>query len=478
MAFDNLQDLIAAFEKHGRLVRIRETLSPHLEITEVTDRVVKNHGPALLFESPTGYDFPVLTNMYGSLDRAQSIFGVDRLDDLGTLFDDFLHMEPPTSFFEKLKLLPKLKGLASVFPKQVKDAPCQEVVQTEDFDLRELPVLTCWPRDAGPFITLPVVVTGHPETGRRNLGMYRMQIYDSRTTGMHWHVHKGGANHFRHARDRFPVAVALGPDPITTYAATAPLPEEIDELVLAGFLRRKPVTVVKCITCDLEVPAESQFVLEGYVAPGEKRVEGPFGDHTGFYSPADEYPVFRVTCVTRRKNPIYPATIVGRPPMEDAFLGKVTERLFLPLIRTQLPEISDINLPVEGGFHNFCFVAIDKRYPGHAFKVMHALWGLGQMMFAKMIMVFDREVDVQDLGQVLFYLGANTDPGRDLCMVKGPLDALDHSAELPHFGHKLGFDCTRKWPEEGYARQWPELIRMDEEVKNRIDLIWAKLGIG
>lgn len=477
MPFDNLQDLVSFLEARGHLVRIKESVSPHLEITEVTDRVVKKCGPALLFESPTDYEFPVLTNVYGSLERIKWIFNTEGLDDLGGRFKEFLDLKPPGSFVEKIKLLPKLKELAFALPKQVKEAPCQEVVQTEEADLKELPVLTCWPKDGGPFITLPVVITRHPENGRRNVGMYRMQVYDGRTAGMHWHIHKGGAAHFRLAEERLPVAVALGPDPITTYAAIAPMPEDVDELLLSGFLRQKRVEVVKCITCDLEVPAEAQFVLEGYVVRGETRVEGPFGDHTGFYSPADHYPVFHLTAITRRQTPLYPATIVGMPPMEDAFLGKVTERLFLPLIRTQLPEIVDMNLPVEGVFHNLCFVSIDKRYPGHAAKVMHALWGLGQMMFTKIIMVFDRDVNVQDTGEVLFYLGANVDPARDLCLGKGPVDALDHASTLPHLGSKLGLDCTRKWPEEGYNREWPELIQMDGKVKTRIDEIWERLKL-
>lgn len=464
-------------ERTGRILRISEPLSPELEITEVTDRVVKRRGPALLFENPKGFEFPVLTNLFGSLDRVKTIFEIEDLDNLGVRFEEYLHMDPPRGIIDKIKLLPKFKDLASVFPKRVKNAPCQELVQTDAFDLRELPVLTCWPEDAGPFITLPVVITRDPWTGRRNVGMYRMQVYDGRTAGMHWHVHKGGAAQFRKAREKLPVAVALGPDPITTYAATAPLPDNIDELILAGFLRKRPVEVVKCVTSDLEVPAEAQFVLEGYVVPRETRVEGPFGDHTGYYSPAEEYPVFHVEAITRRSNPIYQATIVGPPPMEDALLGKVTERLFLPLIKSQLPEIIDVNLPVEGVFHNLCFVSIDKRYPGQAHKVMHALWGLGQMMFTKMIMVFDSEVDVQDIGQVLFHLGANLDPSRDLCLVKGPLDALDHASRLPNFGGKLGFDCTRKWPEEGHAREWPRLATMSSEVKARIDLVWDKLKL-
>ncbi len=419
----------------------------------------------------------MLTNAYGSLDRIRAIFGIDEMNQLSCKFDELLNITPPRRFLDKLKLLPKLKDLAAAFPKHVKDGPCHEVVQTDNCDLRDLPVLTTWPGDAGPFITLPVVFTRHPQTGRGNVGMYRIQIFDGQTAGMHWHIHKGGASHYRHTSDPMPVAVAIGPDPITTYSATAPLPEDIDELLLSGFLRNKPVELVKCVTCDLEVPAESQFVLEGYVQPGETRIEGPFGDHTGFYSPADEYPVFHLTAITRRSNPIYPATVVGRPPMEDAFLGKVTERLFLPLIKKQLPEIVDINLPVEGVFHNLCFVAIDKSYPGHPQKVMSSLWGLGQMMFTKIIMVFDKEVDVQDLGQALFFLGANLEPGRDLSIVRGPLDALDHASDLPHVGTKMGIDCTRKGPRDGHLRPWPDLIEMDGQVKAKIDALWAGLGI-
>ena len=419
-----------------------------------------------------------MTNVYGSLERVKAIFDIEDLKSVSNKFSDFLEIEPPRRFLEKLKLLSKLRELANVFPKEVKDAPCQEVILTGDeCDLMELPVLTTWPKDAGPFITLPVVFTRHPVTGRRNVGMYRIQVYDAQTAGMHWHIHKGGASHFRSSPERMPVAVALGPDPITTYAATAPLPEDIDELMLSGFLRKKPVKVVKCVTCDLEVPAESQFILEGYVAPDETRIEGPFGDHTGFYSPADEYPVFHLTAITRRKDAIYPATVVGRPPMEDAFLGKLTERLFLPLIKKQLPEIIDINLPVEGGFHNLCFVAINKSYPGHAHKVMHSIWGLGQMMFTKMIFVFDKNVDVQDVGQVMFFLGANLDPSRDMCIVKGPVDALDHASSLPHLGSKIGFDCTRKGPHEGHVRPWPDLIEMDPHVKSKIDAMWDTLNI-
>lgn len=477
MAFDNLQELVAFLERTNQLARIKESLSPFLEISEVSDRAVKSNGPALLFDSPSGCRYPILTNVYGSMERIRAIFGISELDDLGRKFDGLLNLEPPTGLLDKLRLLPRLKRLGDVFPRLVKEAPCQEVVETDKPDLGDLPVLTTWPGDAGPFITLPVVITRDPRTGRRNVGMYRMQVFDSHTAGMHWHIHKGGAAHFRRTQQPMPVAVALGADPVTTYAATAPLPEDMDEIMLSGFLRKKPVELVKCATCDLDVPAEAQFILEGYVVPGETCVEGPFGDHTGFYSPADDWPVFHLTALTRRKKPIYAATVVGMPRMEDAFLGKVTERLFLPLIKRQLPEIVDMNLPVEGVFHNLCFVAIEKSYPGQAHKVMHALWGLGQMMFTKMIMVFDRDVDVQDISQVLFYLGANLDPGRDLCLVKGPLDALDHSSSLPHLGTKIGFDCTRKGPAEGHLRPWPAVVEMDKDVKSKIDRIWDRLKI-
>jgi 4-hydroxy-3-polyprenylbenzoate decarboxylase len=479
VAFEDLQTVVAEMEKTGQLVRIGESLSPHLEITEVSDRVVKAGGPALLFERPQGHSIPVLTNLYGSLERVRAIFGINELDDLSARIRGLLDLEPPSGLLGKLKLLPRLRGLAKAFPKEVRDAPCQEVVQKEDADLSDLPILTCWPEDGGPFITLPVVITRHPLTGRRNVGMYRMHVYDGRTTGMHWHIHKGGASHYRDAPpDRpFPVAVAIGPDPITTYCATAPLPEGLDEFALAGFLRKRPVELVRCVTSDLMVPAQSQIVLEGEVMPGERRREGPFGDHTGFYSPADDYPVFRLKAITRRERPIYQTTVVGLPPMEDAFLGKVTERLFLPLLQQQLPEVLDMNLPVEGCFHNLCFVRIRKAYPGHAQKIMHALWGMGQMMFAKMILVFDEDVDVQDISQVLFHLGGNTDPGRDVTVVKGPVDALDHASELPHLGTKMGIDCTKKGPQEGYGRTWPKKIEMTPEVRKRIDTLWERLGI-
>ncbi len=481
MGYKNLQHFIQALERAGELRRIQEPLSPNLEITEITDRVCKQGGPVLLFENVPGYDLPVLMNAFGSVRRMCLALGVESLDDIAADLLSFLEAEAPDTLIKKLKLIPKLKRLGNIFPRTVSRAPCQEVVlRGEEVDLTKIPVLTCWPQDGGPFITLPVVITHHPETGLRNVGMYRLQVYDRQTTGMHWHRHKGGAQHYRVAEaqgEALPVAVAIGPDPAVTYAATAPLPEDLDEILFAGFLRQEPVEMVPCVSVPLMVPAESQIVLEGYVEPGERRIEGPFGDHTGYYSLADEYPVFHVTTLTRRQQAVYPATIVGRPPMEDCFMAKATERIFMPLIKKTLPEIVDLNLPVEGVFHNLAFVSIDKRYPGHARKVMHALWGLGQMMFTKIILVFDREVDVQDLSQVLWRLGNNVDPRRDTVFADGPVDALDHASPLPHYGSKMGIDCTRKWPEEGFRREWPEVIVMDPEVKRKVDELWPKLGL-
>ncbi len=480
MAYADLNAFIRKLEEMGELVRIREPLDPYLEICEVTDRVCKAGGPALLFESVKGKQIPVLTNLFGSMKRMCLALEVDHLDRIGEEITSLLKTEPPRTFRQKLNLIPKLKRLRSLFPKTVSQAPCQEIVIRENPDLSPYPVLTTWPLDSGPFITLPLVITKDPQSGRRNVGMYRLQVFDNQTLGMHWQTHKGGAQHYRLAEAEgkdLPVAVVLGPDPVLTYAATAPLPEELDEFMFAGLLRHEPVSLVKCLTVDLEVPANAQIVFEGLVKAGERRREGPFGDHTGYYSPADDYPVMHLTCITQRKNPIYPATVVGIPPMEDAYLGKATERIFLPLLRQTLPEIRDMHLPAAGAFHNFAFVAIDKRYPGHAKKVMQALWGLGQMMFSKFIVVFDREVDVQDLDQVLWQWGANVDPKRDLVLVEGPVDALDHASPLPHLGSKIGFDATTKWLEEGMVRPWPEKIRMDPKVKEHIDKIWQRLGI-
>lgn len=483
MAYDGLPGFIRALETAGELVRIREPLSPDLEIPEVIDRACKlpAGGPALLFESPKGFSAPLLANAFGSTKRMAMALSTPDIEDQAARIEELLHMSPPQGFGDALRTLGDLLSLRTALPKRVSDGRCREVIlRGSDASLAELPVLQCWPEDGGRFITLPVVVTKHPETGQRNVGMYRMHVYDERTTGMHWHTHKVGASHYRAAQRlgrRLEVAVALGSDPAVTYSATAPLPEGVDEFLFASFLRGKSVPLVRCETVDLEVPADAEYVLEGYVEPGELRTEGPFGDHTGYYSLADEYPVFHLTCLTRARDPIYPATIVGRPPMEDCYMAKATERLFLPLLKMTLPEIVDLNLPLEGIFHNLCIVSIRKAYPHHARKVMNALWGLGQMMFTKMIIVVDEWVNVQDLGEVIWRLGNNTDFVRDVLAFEGPVDALDHSGQRPHVGGKIGFDATRKWPSEGHTRQWPGDIVMSPEVKARVDTLWAGLGI-
>lgn len=482
MAYSDLRDFISKLESEGELVRIKCPVSPELEITEITDRVVKSGGPAILFESVLGSDVPVLINQFGTMRRIAMALGVESIDTIAEEIDSLLRAQPPTGFVDKFKMVPKLARLASALPKSVKSAPCQEVVrQGADASLDFLPILKCWPGDGGRFITLPMVFTKDPETGRRNVGMYRMHVYDERTTGMHWHVHKVGARHYAEYEklgQRMEVAVALGGDPAITYAATTPLPEDFDEMVFAGFLRKEPVKLVRCKTIDQEVPADAEIVLEGYVDPYERRREGPFGDHTGYYSPAEDYPVFHITCITHRRDPIYPATVVGKPPMEDCFLAKATERIFLPLLRAQLPEIVDINLPIEGVFHNLAFVSIRKRYPMQARRVMHALWGLGQMMFTKIIVILDEDVNVQDTSEVLWRIGSNVDPKRDIVFSEGPVDALDHAAPQSLWGSKMGIDATKKLPEEGHPRQWPDEISMDPAVKERIDAIWGELGIG
>ncbi|GAB6124998.1 menaquinone biosynthesis decarboxylase [Humidesulfovibrio idahonensis] len=481
MPYKDLQDFLKHLDRQGELKRIGAELDPYLEIAEVTDRVSKKFGPALLFEKAKGAKFPVLTNMYGSYKRMNMALDSDNLDALGERIHEYLEIERPDGIIKKLQMIPKLSKLTNIFPDHVKKGCCQDVVLTgDDVDLSIMPVLTTWPGDAGPFITLPVVFTKNPETGVRNAGMYRMQVFDKNTTGMHWHRHKGGAYHYHLAEKlgkRLEVAVAIGPDPAVTYAATAPIPDEIDEMLFAGFLRNQPVELVKCKTVDLEVPATSQFVLEGYVDPKERRREGPFGDHTGYYSLADDYPVFHVTAITHRHDAIYPATLVGPPPMEDCFIGKATERLFLPLIKKQLPEVVDMNLPLEGVFHNLCFVSIDKRYPGQARKVMYALWGMGQMMFTKIIVVVDKNINVQNVSEVLWRIGNNVDPRRDIAILDGPLDALDHASPLAFYGGKMGIDATKKGPEDGHYREWPDTLRMDEGVKAKVDALWKDLGL-
>ena len=479
MPFDGLQDYAAALEKRGELLTIGAPVNPELEITEIADRFVRSAGPALRFTAPRGSQYPVLINLFGTLDRTAFALGAADLGEIAARLEQLLRTQPPGSLRDKLRALPRLIEMAAWAPRTTSKAPCQEVVE-ESPSLADLPVLKCWPGDGGRFLTLPIVVTRDPETGLRNLGMYRMQVHDERTTGMHWHPHKVGAEHYRRYEAlgrRMPVSVALGSDPAVIYAATAPLPEGFDEVLFAGFLRRRPVELVRCRTNDLEVPADAEFVLEGFVDPGERMTEGPFGDHTGYYSPPGEFPVFHLTALTRRARPVYPCTIVGRPPKEDCFLGKATERIFLPLLRMQLPEVLDINLPVEGIFHNLALVRMAKRYPGHAFKVMHGLWGLGQMMLTKIIVVVDEEVDVQDLSEVIWRVGNNIDPERDICFVPGPVDILDHAARLTGFGTKMGVDATRKLPGEGFGRSWPDPIEMAPEVKARVDALLADLAL-
>jgi len=482
MAYKDLREFIARLEAEGELKRVRTPVSPELEITEVADRVMKSGGPALLFEQPAGFDMPVLINAFGSKKRMALALGVEDVEEIAARIEGLIRTEAPEGFVGKLRMLPSLVKLSASFPKRVRSAPCQEVVlRGQEASLDRLPILKCWPEDGGRFVTLPMVFTKDPETGVRNVGMYRMHVYDSRTTGMHWHAHKVGARHYaayERLGRRMEVAVALGGDPAVTYAATAPLPEEFDEIVFAGFLRRRPVEMVKCVSIELDAPAQAEIVLEGCVEPGERRREGPFGDHTGYYSLADDYPVFHITAVTHRKHPIYPATIVGKPPMEDCWIAKATERIFLPIIRMQLPEIVDINLPIEGVFHNLAIVSIRKRFPGHAQKVMHALWGLGQMMFTKVIVVVDEDVDAQNMHDVLWRLGNNIDPKRDVTFAEGPVDVLNHASPAPNFGSKMGIDATKKLPEEGFAREWPPEIEMSAEVKAKIDVLWKELGIG
>ncbi len=481
MGFSNLREFVQCLEKEGELKRIPTKVSPELEITEITDRVVRAKGPALLFERVEGSSMPVVTNLFGSEKRMALALGSSSLEQVSQRVKDLLEVKMPRGLVARLlHVLPKLKEISSFVPKLVKNAPCQEVV-LEKADLGILPVLKCWPGDAGRFITLPLVITKDPKTGVQNMGMYRMQVFDEKTTGMHWHRHKGGALHMARAAktgQKMEVAVALGGSPATIYSATAPLPEGIDELAFAGFLQGKSVEVVKAKTLDLLVPAEAEIILEGYVDPNEPlRMEGPFGDHTGFYSASELYPVFHLETMTMRKEPIYPATIVGPPPKEDYFMGYATERIFLPLIQLLLPEVVDFHMPAEGVFHNLVFVAIRKQYPGHAYKVMHSLWGQGQMMFAKVIVVVDEDVNVRDPKEAWWVALNNMDPQRDVLITRGPTDVLDHSSPLPTFGSKMGIDGTRKWPEEGHSRPWPERIRMSEDVKRKVDDLWKNLGL-
>ncbi|HUN89731.1 MAG TPA: UbiD family decarboxylase [Terriglobales bacterium] len=510
MAYTDLREWIVALDRAGELRRIRTEADPILEITEIADRVSKSKdgGPALLFENAKGYPGQkVLINQFGSARRMNMALEVQALDEVSDRMKMFMDVKSPQGFLDKIKMLPMLAELGKFFPKTLdaKHAPCKEVIRGGDFSLFDFPVLKCWPKDGGRFITLPCVITRDPKTGKRNVGMYRMQVYDERTTGMHWQRQKVAAEHYRErmraatvdksaavdimARSgggsrvaegerpsgRMEVAVAIGTDPALTFSAIVPAPPEVEEYIVAGFLRQSPVQLVKAETVDLEVPANAEIVLEGYVNLEELRTEGPFGDHTGFYSLEDLYPVFHVTCVTQRRDPIYATTIVGKPPMEDAYMGTAVSRIFLPMMKMTIPELVDVNLPVEGVFHNLMIVSIRKSYPGQARKVMNAIWSLGQAMFTKCIIVVDEDTNVQDVGEVVWKTLNNIDPERDTQFTLGPVDSLDHSSRLPDFGSKMGIDATRKWPTEGFARPWPDEVTSDRATKELVDAKWERL---
>jgi 4-hydroxy-3-polyprenylbenzoate decarboxylase len=478
MPFSTLRAFVEALRDAGELHVVTERVSPRLEIAEITDRVVKAGGPALLFTDVEGSRFPVLTNQFGSRRRMAMALGAQSLDEAGDRLRKLVNVAMPSgSLVDKLSGAMRLAPLANAIPKIVRGGSVHDVVTTEP-DLSALPVLTTWPLDAGPFVTLPLVITKDPRTGRPNVGTYRMQVYGPRETGMHWQRHKHGRAHADAWGARIPVAVAIGTDPVLTYAATAPLPPLLDEFAFAGLLRGKPVELVQAKSVDLMVPADAEFVLEGYVDNEDMRVEGPFGDHTGVYSPADRYPTFHVTHLTHRRDPIYAATVVGKPPMEDAWLGKATERIFLPLLQAMLPEVVDMNLPVEGGFHNLALVSIRKSYPGQAKKVMNALWGLGHMMMlTRVLVIVDEDVDVQNPREVAWFVFNNLAPERDVVTMPGPVDDLDHGSYSIAYGTKLGIDATRKGASEGYSREWPPDIVMDEATRARVSERWRAYGL-
>jgi 4-hydroxy-3-polyprenylbenzoate decarboxylase len=487
MAFTNLREYVRLLEKRDQLVRVRAPVSPLLEITEITDRVCKGaqtHNKALLFENLPGYEMPVLINAFGSPQRMAWGLGVEALDELNQRLAKVIDPRLPQGMRQALDrgrdLLDVLRSVG-VGPKRVRRAPVQEVVREGEPSIDFIPILQCWPKDGGRFITLPQVITRDPQSGTRNVGMYRLQVLDQRTLLVHWQRHKGGAEHERVARqlqkDFIPAAIVLGGDPASMWCSSAPLPPNIDEYLLAGYLRGAPVEFVECMSQPLEVPAHAEIVIEGFIDPNDHRPEGPFGDHTGYYTPVELFPVFHTTAVTHRKKPIYPTTVVGIPPMEDVWMGKATERLFLPLMRLFLPEIVDVNMPAEGVFHNLVLVSVRKRFPGHARKVIFGLWGLALLSLAKTIVVVDEWVDVQNLSQVAWQALGNVDWSHDVIIQNGPVDHLDHASYQHSFGGKIGIDATAKLPEEGYPRNWPEPVSMAEDVKAHVDAIWKQLGI-
>ena len=481
MPYRDLREFIAFLESKGDLRRISAPVSTELEMTEIAYRSLRADGPALLFEKVVGHGMPVAINLFCSERRMNWALEVEDADALAARLEAMIEMVqggPPQGVLNKLRTLGRLVHVGAYQPRTISNPPCQQVVLSgEDVDLYSLPIIKCWPLDAGPYITLPLVITKDPETGTQNYGIYRMQVFDRNTTGMHWQTHKVGARHYRASADKLEVAVALGGDPTSIWTGSAPLPPDIDEMVLAGFIRDEGVELAQAVSVDLKVPAHAEIVLEGYVIPGEERTEGPFGDHTGYYSLAEPYPVFHVTTITRRHNPIYPTTFVGRPPTEDYWMGKVTERVFLPLIRLILPEVIDINMPAEGIFHNLVIVSMKKEYPGHARKVMYGLWGLGLLSLTKVIVVVDDFVDVQNPSEVAWRVANNINPATDLVLVDGPIDDLDVASPTPRFGSKVGIDATRKGPQEGYHREWPPDIEMSREIRERVSARWAELGL-
>jgi 4-hydroxy-3-polyprenylbenzoate decarboxylase len=491
VSLDNISQFLSAIDRAGELVRIAEPVKARLELCEIADRVMKlrDGGKALYFENVTldngeRSQYPVVINLFGSMRRISLALGVDDLDDIAQRITEMLDLKVPEGIIGKLAMLPRLLEIGK-FPPRVKSGKpaCQEIVlKGDEVDLSKLPITTCWPEDGGPYITLPMVISKDPKRGIRHVGMYRVQVLGPRTLAMHWQRHKVGAAHWREMAEkgeRMPVVIAIGADPASVYSASAPLPPTIDEFLFAGFLRKSPVTLGKAVTCELEVPAEAEFVIEGYIDPAEPLVvEGPFGDHTGFYSEADLYPQVHVTALTMRRSPVYATTIVGRPPMEDYYLGHATERIFLPLLKLTIPEIVDYHMPAEGVFHNLVFVSIDKQYPGQAYKVMNALWGQGLMALAKVIVVLDKDVDVRNVQEAWWVALNHIDPERDVRFSMGPIDVLDHSARGFTYGSKMGIDATRKWPEEGFTRNWPKVMEMDAATKQRVDAMWDRLGLG
>ncbi|HZF73186.1 MAG TPA: menaquinone biosynthesis decarboxylase, partial [Gemmatimonadaceae bacterium] len=480
MSLDTISQFLSAIDRAGELARISEPVRARLEICEIADRVMKqpDGGKALYFENVVldnglRSQYPVVINLFGSMRRICLALGVDDLDQIGERITEMLDLKVPEGLIGKLAMLPRLLEIGK-FPPRVKSGkpPCQEIVVTgQDVDLSSLPIITCWPEDGGPYITLPMVISKDPKRGIRNVGMYRVQVLGPRTLAMHWQRHKVGAAHWREMAEKgekMSVVIAIGGDPASVYSASAPLPPTIDEFLFAGFLRKSPVHLAKAVTSDLEVPADAEFVIEGYIDPADDLVvEGPFGDHTGFYSEADLYPQVHVTALTMRHNPVYATTIVGRPPMEDYYLGHATERIFLPLLKLTIPEIVDYHMPPEGIFHNLVFVSIDKQYPGQAYKVMNALWGQGLMALAQVIVVLDKDVNVRNVQEAWWVALNHIDPERDVRFSMGPIDVLDHSSRSFTYGSKMGIDATRKWPEEGFTRNWPKIIEMDADTKQR-----------